>query len=279
MTAGVVDTTRLAPGTEPIAGPADASSPAIEVLRDITRGGLAGLIVGILLAGIGGRIVMRLAALLVPDADGAFTENGNVVGAITLEGSLALIVFIGLFIGASAGSLWVVMSPWLPQRPAVRAALTVPIALGLGVNGLIEDRNPDFAILGHDPLVVGLLVVLVALFGPALVVVERWLDRRLPHPRPGDTRVIAGYVVVTVLGSFLTLTLVVPSFLGSDVADSGLALIVVGLCTLGWWRFRIQGRTSPPTLLVLGARAALTFATVAGLAVALREVTGALGLR
>jgi len=49
----------------------------MDAFRDITRGGLAGLIVGVLLAGIGGRVVMRLAALLVPAADGAFTENGN----------------------------------------------------------------------------------------------------------------------------------------------------------------------------------------------------------
>src|SRR4029079_16803341 len=37
-----------------------------ETLREITRGGLAGLIVGVLLAGVGGRLVMRLAALMVP---------------------------------------------------------------------------------------------------------------------------------------------------------------------------------------------------------------------
>jgi hypothetical protein len=169
------------------------------------------------------------------------------------------------------------MSPWLPQRPAVRAALTVPIALGLGVNGLIEDRNPDFAVLDHDPAVVASLVILVALFGPALVVVDRWFDRRLPHPVPGDTRVVGGYVAVVVLGSLLTFTLVVPSFLGSDIANAGLALVLVGLCTLGWWWLRIRGRSSPPTLLALVARAALAFAAVAGLAVGLREVTGALG--
>lgn len=52
-------------------------NPSMDAFRDITRGGLAGLIVGVLLAGIGGRVVMRLAALLVPAADGAFTENGN----------------------------------------------------------------------------------------------------------------------------------------------------------------------------------------------------------
>jgi len=36
------------------------------VLRDIARGGLAGAIVGILGVAVGGRIVMRGAALLLP---------------------------------------------------------------------------------------------------------------------------------------------------------------------------------------------------------------------
>ena len=36
------------------------------VLRDIARGGFAGLIVGVLVGGIGGRVAMRLAAIAVP---------------------------------------------------------------------------------------------------------------------------------------------------------------------------------------------------------------------
>ena len=46
------------------------------------------MVVGLLVAGIGGRLVMRLAALLVPDSVGRFTENGNVIGTITLDGEV-----------------------------------------------------------------------------------------------------------------------------------------------------------------------------------------------
>ncbi len=278
MTTGAATTDRLAPEAASARGGTGATQ-GIDVLRDITRGGSSGLIVGVLLAGVGGRIVMRLAALLVPESAGSITENGNVIGAITVEGTLALVLFVGLFFGAVAGSVWVVISPWLPERVLIRALLAIPIALGLGINGLIEDRNPDFSVLEHQASVVGSLVLLVALFGPALVVVDRWLDRRLPRPGPGDTGVLAGYVLVTVLGSFLTLAAVVPAFLGSDIADAGVALVLVGSCTLAWWWLRIQGRTPAPALLVLVARAGLTFATVAGLIVAVREVTGALALR
>lgn len=276
MTTGVGDAERHAPTTGPIASPT-VVAPGAEVLRDITRGGLSGLVVGILLAGVGGRVVMRLAALLVPDAAGSFTENGNIVGEITVAGTVALVGFIGLFFGAMAGSVWVVIRPWLPDRSATRAVLAVPIALAVGVTGLIEARNPDFAVLEHHPLVVASLVLLVALFGPALVVAERWFDRRLPHPGRGDLVVLVGYALVAGLGSLLTLALVVPQLLGSDIAVAGLALVLVGICTLAWWSLRIRGRTPAPPLLVLVARAGVAVATVAGLAVGWREVVGALG--
>ena len=249
-----------------------------EVLRDITRGGLAGLIVGVLLAGVGGRLVMRLAALLVPGSVGSFTENGNVIGAITLGGSMGLIVFVGLLFGALAGSLWVVISPWLPATTPARALVSIPIAVALGTFGLVDDRNRAFAILGRDPLVVASLVALVASFGPALVVVERWLERRLPHAGPGDRGVVAGYAIVTAFGSILTLLIVVPGFLGSQMVLAGVALVVVGICTLTSWWFRVLRLTSPPPGLTVIGRLGLAAATLAGLLVATREVVGALGV-
>ena len=41
-----------------------------EILRDIARGGIAGLAVGIVVGGLGGRVAMRLIALLIPEATG-----------------------------------------------------------------------------------------------------------------------------------------------------------------------------------------------------------------
>ena len=51
--------------------------PTNEVLREITRGGLAGLLAGILVAGVGGRLVMRLAALLVPESSARSPRTGT----------------------------------------------------------------------------------------------------------------------------------------------------------------------------------------------------------
>ena len=251
-------------------------SPQHEVLREITRGGLAGLIVGVVLAGVGGRLVMRLAALLVPSADGAFTENGNRIGDITLGGSLGIIVFIGLFFGAVAGSLWVIIRRWLPSSRTARLVVTIPIAVALGTPGLIEARNRDFDILQHDPLVVASLVVLVALFGPALVLVDAWLDRRLPQPTPDDGKVINGFGTVAFIGLLLTMFLVVPMFLGSSLRPAGLALLVVGVVTMIAWWYRVEGKASPPAWLPTVARLGLVAAVLGGMAVTVREVLGAL---
>jgi hypothetical protein len=276
MTASLADGGGIPAASEPTVDPI-AGAPAGDILREITRGGVAGLIVGVLLAGVGGRVAMRLAALLVPSAAGSITENGNVIGVITIPGSLALISIVGLFFGAVAGSLWVIINPWLPRRPRTRAIVAVPIAIGLATSALVDDRNPDFVVLRHDAVVIGLLVVLVGLFGPALVLAERWLDRRLPHAHPGDGRLIAGYVLVAALGTLLTLAAVLPLYLGSRLVVAGLGLFVVGFATLASWRLRATRRPSPPWLAPV-ARTGLVVASAAGLVVAAGDLAGALAL-
>ncbi|MFP5341403.1 MAG: hypothetical protein ACLGIJ_00560 [Candidatus Limnocylindria bacterium] len=253
----------------------DPTAGALDVLRDIVRGGLAGLIVGIVVAGIGGRLVMRLAALLVPGADGAVTENGNRVGDITLEGTLALIIFIGLFFGVAVGALWVTIRAFLPRSAMARAAVSVPIALALGTSGLIDPRNRDFAILGNDPLVVASLVILVGLFGPALVLVEGWLEPRLARPASGDRRTITVFAVLAAIGLFLFVVAVIPLYFGPRLRLVGISLVVVGVATLVTWFARINDRAIPAWALVVG-RVGLVAVVVAGMAAVLPDVADVL---
>jgi hypothetical protein len=58
-------------------------SGVVAVLRSLGGCLGAGLVVGIVVAGLGSRLVMRLLAVADPDARGIITENGNVVGDIT----------------------------------------------------------------------------------------------------------------------------------------------------------------------------------------------------
>lgn len=246
------------------------------VLREIAVGGLAGLLVGVVIGGIGGRLVMRLAALLVPDSVGRFTENGNRIGTITVDGSFALILFVGLAAGTFAASIWVIIRPWLPGSVPGRALVVTPLVVGLGTHALVDRRNPDFAILGHDPAVVAVLIALIALFGPAMAVADAWLDRRLPDGTPG-TPSGAAYGIIAALGVLLTVFMVAPAILGGPLGIGGWAVAVVGIATLVRW-LRTVADAAMPTWLPWVARGAMVVATVGSLIAIVPDVRGALGM-
>lgn len=272
-------TTTAAPAVT-TASEGSAVSPVHEILRDIARGGFAGAIVGIVVAGLGGRLAMRLATLLQPEAIGAVTENGNRIGAITLSGSLGLILN-GLVFGLIAGTVWVVLSPWTPGVGLRRAILAMPIAVALGTSFLIEGDNRDFRILQHDPVVVASLIVLVALVGFSLPLAEDWLDRRLPHATSGRSVATWLYVIIALLGALLIFPIVIGGYLFTDhlaTVRMGLALLVVGLSTLPWWTLRVRGQTWPPRILMIVGRTALLVAVMLGFVALVPEVSIALGI-
>jgi hypothetical protein len=245
-----------------------------EPLRDIARGGLAGLVTGIVVAGIGGRLVMRVAALLVPEAAGQFTENGNRIGDITLSGTVGLVLG-GLFFGLLGATVWVVVSPWIPGGERVRAVLAMPIAAALTGGALIQARNPDFRILRHDATTVLLLLVLVALAGLAIAAVDAWLDRRLPAATAsGPANGV--YLALSVAGGVLVFPIVVASYLGEE-RPLGLALVAVGVATLIDWARRSQGRASRPVWLVVAGRGSLIVAVTLGVLALAPDVASALG--
>ena len=245
--------------------------------RDIARGGFAGLLVGPLVIGLGGRIAMRIAALLVPVANGAETENGNTIGEITLGGSLGLIVFAGLLFGSVVGAIWVVVRPWLPTDALARALLAAIILVALGSPALIQGDNVDFIVLRRDPFVMAVLIGFVGLVGVSMSVVDGWLDRRLPAAVARGTTPTQVYASISLVGVVLILPIAVLGFLGGEMQLAGIGLVVVGLATVTWWVLRHRGQDVPPAPLVLFARLALTATVVAGLAVGLPHVRQALG--
>lgn len=257
-------------------------SPIGDVFRDIARGGIAGIIVGIFVAGIGGRIVMRLATILHEDTVGLTTENGEIIGRISANGTLALIIFGGLGMGLVAGMIWVVVRPWIPGRGLARAAVTGLAAIALGTPALIQRTNPDFVVLGYDPLVVALLVALVGAVGSSIALVDGWLDRRLARAGRGISIATMAYLVVTLLGIVLIMPVVAAILLDQPeyraTIRAGVALLVVGMCTLAWWVMRVKGRSVPPRWLTLTGRIALVAAAVLGLATSLPHIRGATGM-
>jgi hypothetical protein len=247
-----------------------------EILRDIARGGLAGLAVGVVVGGLGGRVAMRLIALLIPESSGSSTENGNRIGDITLGGSLGLIMFAGLFVGIVAGTLWVVLSPWLPSRSGLRVLAAIPLAIALGAFVVVQGSNPDFIVLGYDPRVLVVLLGLVGLVGASMAVVDAWLDRRLPRPRSSIGQASGVYIVIALLGSFFALG-VVATYLDEKLRPAGIALLVSGIATLTWWYLRYRGADRPPLILRLLGSGGVIAAVVLGFALLLPHIRLALG--
>jgi hypothetical protein len=259
-----------------------ATISVVEIFRDIARGGIAGVIVGIFVAGLGGRLVMRLATILHEDRVGFVTENGEVIGNISFNGTMALIIFGGLGMGLMAGTIWVIVSPWLPGRGVSRASVTAIAAVALGTPALVERTNADFFLLRHDPLVVAMLVALVGLVGFSIALVDGMLDARLPHPDRAIRISTAVYLIVALIGLALILPIVVGILLGeseySAPIRAGWALAIVGACTLTWWALRVKGRSVPPNALRLAGTMALLVAVVLGVVTSLPHILGAAGL-
>lgn len=258
------------------AGPKPSLGRLAEPFRDIARSGLAGLLTGVLVAGVGGRLVMRAAALLVPDAVGRFTENGNRVGDITVSGTLGLVIVAGLFFGLSGAILWVVISPWLPGSAGRRAVLAMPVAVALSGVALIQASNPDFRILRHDVVIVAMLLVLVAIAGLVISLLDGWLDQHLP---PANASAVADgtYFLLTIAGGVLVFPIVVASYIFGE-GPLGLALVATGLATLVFWVRRYRGEPPRPRWLVVAARGSLLAAVVLGVVAILPDVAAAVGV-
>ncbi len=216
-----------------------------QILRDISVGGIASLISGTLILGLGGRLVMFLSRLLHPEAIGRFTENGNEIGVFTAEGTVGLLLFGGVAGGLIAAPVWVVMRPWIPRNWA---------AVGLGavcIGGfqLVSSDNRDFDILEGPALDLALLLALVFTFGAVLSALDRFLDSRLPRGNRAGPLVVYG--LVTAVGLiFVPLGLLLQFMPGFDERAhapiwTGVFVCATALVTIWWWVDRIRGKTEP----------------------------------
>ena len=156
---------------------APAETP-LEVGRTAVVGMLGGAAAGVLVAGLGGRLVMRVLAATSGDAaQGLLTEADERVGRITYNGTMGLVVFVGLFGGIFGGLVYVALRRWLPRRTWLAGLVLGVILLGLARLDPLNPDNKDFDILRPTWLAVLLLVALFPAFGmTAASLIER-IDR------------------------------------------------------------------------------------------------------
>lgn len=210
------------PAQEP-ADPTDPAPVSLVVRRflwSLTIAVTSGVGAGILAAGAGGRLVMRLLAVTAgTDAQGRITEAEQIVGRITIGGTLSFIIFTALFLGLPSGAAYLLLRRWLPGGWAgglAYGALLLVVA-GTRVEPL-RRANPDFDLVGPGWVSVVAFAALVVFHGVLVAALAGRLGRALPL-LAAQPRAVAAHVPLLVLLPLLPLTLL-------TVAAGAVAILV-----------------------------------------------------
>ena len=143
---------------------------------------VAGVGAGILVAGAGGRLVMRLLAVTAGDAaQGRETEADEIVGQISVGGTVGFIIFTGLFFGLTAGALYLLIRRWLPggRLGGLAYGVLLLVVAATRIEPLRGD-NEDFDIVGPGWVAATAFGALVVLHGMLVAALAARYSRALP---------------------------------------------------------------------------------------------------
>jgi hypothetical protein len=174
---------------------------------------LSGAAAGILAAGAGGRLVMRLLAVTAgADAQGQITEAQEIVGRITVDGTIGFVVFTGLFFGPVSGAAYLLLRRWLPAGRAGGLAFGALLVVVAGTRlEPLRRSNPDFDLVGPGWVSVVAFTVLVVFHGMLVAALAGRLSRAVPllAARPGAIAVHAPLLLLVLPGPSVALVLVI----------------------------------------------------------------------
>lgn len=222
----------------------------------------SGVGAGILAAGAGGRLAMRLLAVTAgPTAQGRITEADQVVGRISAEGTLGFIVFTGLFFGAASGAAYLLLRRWLPggRTGGVAFGALLLVLAGTRLEPL-RPGNPDFDLVGPGWVSVAAFAALVLFHGMLLAALAGRLSRAVPLLALTPRAIIAHVpLLLLALGSVA----LVAAIVGVAVVSASQVPAVAGV-----WRDR---------RLVTAGRVILSLVALAALPSFARAITDILG--
>lgn len=199
-----------------------------ELSRHVGAAAVSGVIAGVLVAGLAGRIAMRVAGFASrPELIGTLTSNGNRVGDITFQGTLALALFVGLAAGVGGGVLYASAEPWLRSRRWKGLIFGTGLLAALGFT-VLDAANIDFKRFGVPVLNVVLFAALFLVFGVAVAWsfdrIRRAIDGTGVIARPLE--IVAGLAALVALGSSIVL-FISPAGLGEPSTALLIAMAVL----------------------------------------------------
>jgi hypothetical protein len=157
-------------------------------------GAAAGALAGLVVGGVGGRLVMLVLRLASPDdVIGLESDDGFTIGVVS---AATFNLLLGMaFIGAANGALYVALRSSIPVR--LRLILWPLFAASVGGENVVHEDGVDFQLLEPKWFAVASFVVLFAVAALAVVLLaERWLAVE----RPGAALTTA-VVVSALLGT------------------------------------------------------------------------------
>lgn len=232
------------PGAEPEPGSASPTSGDVFArwLWAVTVAVTSGVAAGLLVAGGGGRLAMRLLAVTAGSAaQGRETEAEEIVGRITFGGTLDFLITTGLFFGIPTGLLYLLVHRGLPGRRwsglAFGALLLAVVATRIDP---LRADNPDFGIVGPGWVAVLVFATLVVVHGAAVAAIAARVGPAIPlRPARRDAwrygalvLVVPFAIVVVFLLVLATLTAAlarlrpVVEFARADVTRLAIGLVV-----------------------------------------------------
>jgi hypothetical protein len=164
--------------------------------RPLSIGVTWGLVTGLLVGGLGGRIAMLVLRLTSSSTlHGVETDDGAIIGVVSF--ATIFLLLVASAVGVLGGVLYVVIRDWLPRRG--RAAVAAGFGAIVGGAELLKPVGLDFTALAPLWLAVALFVAIPAGYGAVTSVL---VERRLAGDAPPGVgwATIAPLVVLFLLG-------------------------------------------------------------------------------
>ena len=163
-----------------VEGSATGRQVVLRRARALVVAAMAGLLAGVVIGGLGGRLAMLILRLTSsPGLHGAETDDGFTIGIVS-SATFFLLVFTAIF-GLIGGVVYVVVRTWIP--PGARSLVFGALSGVVGGALVIRPGGIDFTLLRPLALALGMFVALPAVYGVAVsVFVERWLPSSKEQP-------------------------------------------------------------------------------------------------